>query len=183
MLQFMKQGEALIIDRIKPPVWRGGVLITHSAIIPGAGPGGKSSAAVRRRFQEALAEGGAQVGLRLARGQSVELSITGLRVTPSAAIARDLERAFASLPGEHWAGFSVGIVGPRGKPRRAASGGWTSIMRVKGFSRRTAQAFQLVPVALALGGQSFAKHCLLGVSMLYTQPRLIKTTVETRPAR
>lgn len=169
--------ESLTIQKVGVPQLRGGVLTTRTVIIPGAGAaGGRASAAsVQGKFQQAFEKFGMKIGLRIARGQSASLAIPAARVSESREVTRELERTFSSRNGERWVGFDV-----RSGGRRRGSAMQVTTFKLRGFRNPGAQAFQLMPVVLSLGGQKFAEHHLLGVSVLYAQPRLVDTRVESR---
>jgi hypothetical protein len=170
--------ESLTIQKAGVPQLRGGVLTTRTVIMPGAGrAGGRASAAsVEGKFQQAFEKYGMKIGLRIARGQSASLAIPGAQVGESREVTRELERTFSSRSGERWVGFDVR---PGGGKRRGSAKQVTTF-RLRGFRNPGGRAFQLMPVVLSLGGQKFAEHHLLGVSVLYAQPRLVDTRVESR---
>ena len=170
--------ESLTIHKAGVPQLRGGVLTTRTVIIPDAGrAGGRASAAsVQRKFQQAFEKFGMKIGLRIARGQSASLTIPGAQVSESREVTRELERTFSSRSGERWVGFGVRSAGGK----RRASAKQVTTLRLRGFRNPGAQAFQLMPVVLSLGGQKFAEHHLLGVSVLYAQPRLVDTRIASR---
>jgi len=178
VIVFRKLQETLTILKVAVPVLRGGVLTTRTMILPDAGrPGARRrTASVPRSFQQAFEKYGMKIGLRIGDRQSATLSIPGARVGESREVTRELERTFSSGAGEHWVGFDVR---PGGGKRRSSARQVTTF-RLRGFRDRSAQAFQLMPVVLALGGQKFEEHHLLGVSVLYAQPRLVHTRVDSR---
>jgi hypothetical protein len=170
--------ESLTIQKVGVPQLRGGVLTTRTVITPGAGAvGGRASAAsAQGKFQQAFEKFGMKIGLRIARGQSASLEIPGAKVGESREVTRELERTFSSRGGERWVGFDV----RRGGGKRGGSAKQVTTFKLRGFRNPGAQAFQLMPVVLSLGGQKFAEHHLLGVSVLYAQARLVDTRVDSR---
>jgi len=182
MIVFRKLEESLTIQRLAVPELRGGVLITRSAFVPDARRLGArgGSATVRRRFEQAIADYGLRIGLRVARGQSASLSMSGMEVGEDGEVTRELQRTFAAPGGERWVGFVAKRASTRRTGKRQATRQPTTTLKLRGYRNPTAHAFQLMPVVVALGNQAFSNHHLLGVSVLYAQRRLVQTRVDSR---
>lgn len=113
-----------------------------------------------RKTLTALLSQGGKVGFRIGRSQQIKsLEVAGMKLAPSAQVAREFHRSFGAGRTEKWVGYPT-----LGKPVLLGLGFETKLKIT--FRPQAKAGFQLVPIVLAFGEQDLTKHYVLGVSAL-----------------
>ena len=99
---------------------------------------------------------------------------TGMGTAPNAAIAQEAKDAF----GGDWAGFAVAL-GPSGSHFGLVA---DIVLQPRWTGQGAAKPFQIIPVVMAFGTDSFASHYLLSLIVAQRTPELVDTAV-TQPYR